>query len=124
MYVQLSGTISANGRTVRGTGTLFSSGGRLMNGDFLYAAGVVRRIKAVTDDTTLELEYPFPTPIVNQPLRLCKANCFRMVQAKSTGSADATKLQEAKFVQNDVSIFSAPISYDATAGEISFTIND
>ncbi len=124
MYVQFSGTITATGRMVRGTNTLFATGGRLAVNDFIYAAGVVRRVKAITDNNLLELEYPFPSAVTDQPMRICKANCFRMVQAKSTGSVDATKLQAAKFVQNDVAIFSAPISYDATAGEISFTIND
>jgi len=123
-YIPIAGTITSGpNRMILGSGTTFLTS-NIKVGDFIYAVDVVRRVKAIISDTLLELEYDFPAAVTNQPLRVCKANAFRMVYAKSTGAAAVTKLQEAPLAVGCEANFSAPVSYDATAGEISFTIND
>lgn len=120
----LTGTISVTGKTVRGTGTTFLDG-KIAVGDYLYASEVVRKVQVIHSNDMITLDYEFPVGVTGQPLRVVKVNAYRgMITARSTGSADVTKFQEAPFRMNDVAVFSAPISYDATAGEISFTVND
>lgn len=117
------GTIISQGAMVRGTDTFFTRD--VLPEYFLHAKNVVRKVKAVISDTLLELEGGFPTNIASpgEGLRICRPQVFKEVYAKSTGGADATALQEAPFEQNLESKTSgSPISFDATAGEISFEL--
>lgn len=55
--INLEGTISSNGVLVTGTSTNFSA--IFKPGDYLYAAGRARKVKAVIDDNELTLESGF-----------------------------------------------------------------
>lgn len=118
----MAGTIISQGVNVRGTGTLFLS--QVKEGYFLHAKNVVRRVRHVISDTLLELEGGFPTDIAapGEGVRICRPQTYISVYVKSTGDADAI-LQEAPFRQNDTSFDGgAPLSYDATTGELSFEV--
>lgn len=117
-----AGTIISQGAMVRGTGTSFLSD--VKEGYFIHAKNVVRRVRYVMSDTLLELEGGFPTDILTpgEGLRICRPQVYKSVYIKSTGSADPT-LQEAPFRQNDTSFDGgAPLSFDATSGELSFEV--
>lgn len=118
-----AGTIISQGAMVRGTGTTFKTD--VQEEDYIHANNVVRKVKYVISDTLLELEGGFPTDITSaHGLRVCRPQVYNAIYAKSTGSADATAIREAPFRQNDTFLNGgAPISYDATAGEISFTLS-
>jgi hypothetical protein len=119
-----AGTIISQGVMVRGTGTTFKAD--VQEEDYLHAKNVVRKVRNVISDTLLELEGGFPTDIASpgENLRVCRPQVYNAIYAKSTGSADATALQEAPFKQNDTLLNGgAPLSYDATAGEIDFTLS-
>lgn len=118
-----SGTIISQGKNVRGTGTEFT---KLNLGDFLYQKDVVRQITEIISDTLLVLKEAFPTDITVAVTPLvCKPQIFKKITAKSThASTAATALQESPFRVGDEFISGgAPLSYDATAGEISFIVN-
>lgn len=118
-----AGTIISQGASVRGTNTSFLTD--VKEGYFIHAKNVVRRVRHVISDTLLELDGGFPTDIASpgEGLWICRPQVYSSVYAKSTGSADATALREAPFRQNDTFLDGgSPISYDATAGEISFEL--
>jgi hypothetical protein len=114
-----SGTIISQGVAVRGTNTKFLS--ELSEDDHIHAKDVVRRISQIVSDTLLYLVGGFPTDItVASSYRVCKPQIYKAIYAKSTGDADAI-LQEATFVSQETFLNGgSPISYDATAGQISF----
>jgi len=118
------GTIISTGPNVRGTNTLFLS--TLREGYYIHAKNVVRKILHIISDTLLVLESGFPTDITSagEGLRFMRPQTYTSCYAKSTGDADPT-LQEAPFRENDT-LFDggAPFSYDATTGEISFTVTE
>lgn len=117
-----AGTIISTGKMVRGTDTTFLAD--VKEGYSIHAKNVLRRVRHVISDTLLELEGGFPTDIASpgEGLRICRPQVYKSVYIKSTGSADPT-LQEAPFRQNDTSFDGgAPISYDATSGELSFEL--
>lgn len=118
-----AGTIITQGVMVRGTNTSFKTDVR--EEDFLHANNVVRKVRHVISDTLLELEQAFPADISSaHGVWVCRPQVYNSIYAKSTGEADATALQEAPFRQNDTYLQGgAPISYDATAGEIDFTLS-
>lgn len=116
------GTIISQGPNVRGTNTSFLTD--VKEGYFIYAKHVVRRVRHVISDTLLVLESGFPTDIASlgEGLWICRPQTYSSVYIKSTGSADPT-LQGAPFRQNDTFLDGgAPISYDATNGELSFEV--
>jgi hypothetical protein len=117
-----SGTIISQGVAVRGTNTRFTT--ELSEDDHIHAKNVVRKISQIMSDTLLFLTAGFPTDItVASSYRVCKPQTYKGIIARSTGSANAT-LQESIFVPNDVFVNGgAPISYDATAGQISFEVS-
>lgn len=117
------GTIITQGIMVRGTDTQFRSD--VQEEDFIHASDVVRKVRHVISDTLLELEQAFPADItVDVQLQVCKPQVYKSIYAKSSGNADATSLQEAPFKQGDTFVQGgAPISYDATAGQIDFTLS-
>lgn len=121
-----AGTITSQGAMVRGSGTTFKAD--VQEEDFIHANNVVRKVKFVISDTLLQLEGGFPTDITSaHGLRVCHPQIFNAIYAKSTGgvsAVDATALREVPFRVNDTFIGGgAPISYDATAGEISFNLS-
>jgi hypothetical protein len=118
-----AGTIISQGVMVRGTSTLFKTD--VQEEDYIHANNVVRKVRHVISDTLLELEGGFPTDITTaHGLRVCRPQVYNSIYAKSSGSADATAIQEAPFRQTDTFLNGgAPISFDATAGEISFTLS-
>jgi hypothetical protein len=118
-----AGTIITQGTMVRGTGTTFKAD--VQEEDYIHASNVVRKVRSVISDTLIELEGAFPTDIsVAVGLRICRPQVYNSIYAKSTGDADATSLQETPFPQNETFLNGgAPISYNATAGEIDFTLS-
>lgn len=118
-----AGTIVSTGVMVRGTGTSFLTD--VQQEDYIHANDVVRKVRHVISDTLLELEGAFPADIASaHGLRVCRPQVYNAIYAKSTGDADATALQEAPFTQNDTLLNGgAPISFDATAGQIDFTLS-
>lgn len=119
-----AGTITSQGNNVRGVGTSFKS--QVQEEDYIHAKNVVRKVKHVISDTLLILESGFPTDItgVGEGLRTCRAQEYNAIYAKSTSTSADAILQEAPFRQGDTFLNGgAPISYDATTGEISFEMS-
>jgi hypothetical protein len=118
-----AGTIISQGPMVRGVGTSFTTDIQIE--DYIHANGVVRKVKFIMSDTMLELEGGFPSDItIPVGFRTVMPQQFNSIYAKSTGYSDATALQETPFRQNDTFLNGgAPISYDATSGEIDFTLS-
>lgn len=118
----LTGNVISQGKAVRGTGTLFTT--QLSIDDHIHAKNVVRKIDHIVSDTLLYVVEQFPTDIsVSTAIRVCHPQTYKSIYAKSTGTVDAI-LQESPFQENDTFLNGgAPISYDATAGEISFQVS-
>lgn len=118
-----AGTIISTGVMVRGTGTSFLTD--VQQEDYIHANNVIRKVRHVISNELLELEAAFPSNITTaHGLRVCRPQVYNAIYAKSTGDADATALQEAPFAQNDTLLNGgAPISFDATAGQIDFTLS-
>lgn len=119
------GTIISQGPNVRGTNTTFLSS--IKEGYFIHAKNVVRKVLHVISDTLLVLEGGFPTDIAapGEGLRFCRPQTYHSVYAKSTSTSADAILQEAPMRQNDTSFDGgAPLSYDATTGEISFEVTE
>jgi len=112
----------AAGTIVFGTGTLFLTEG-LQQGDFLYNAGKVRRIKYVESETRLVLEYAFPANLTDQAVVVPYRNKYEMVIIKSTSSStDVTAVQECPMAFGELIVTGgSPITYDTTAGSLEFT---
>ncbi len=119
-----AGTIISQGNKVRGTNTRFKSD--VQEEDFIHAKNVVRKVRYVISDTLLELEGGFPTDITGagEGLRICRPQDYNSIYAKSTSTSADAILQEAPFRQGDTQFGGgAPVSYDATTGEISFEVS-
>jgi len=118
-----AGTIISQGKNVRGSGTSFTTS--LQREDFIYANGVVRKIDEIISDTLLILVEGFPSDITSaHGLWVCSPQIYKSIYAKSTDSTNNAILQEATFVKDDVSVTGgAPLSYDATQGQISFEVS-
>ena len=118
-----AGTITSQGLNVLGNGTTFKTD--VQEEDYLHANNVVRKVRHVISDTLLVLEQAFPSDISSaHGLRVCRPQVYNAIYAKSTGGTDATALQEVPFADNDTFLNGgAPISYDATAGQIDFTLS-
>jgi hypothetical protein len=118
-----AGTIISTGLYVRGTGTTFKTD--VQEEDYIHANNVIRKVRHVISDTLLQLEQAFPSDISTaHGLWICRPQVYNSIYAKSTGDADATALQEVPFAQNDTLVNGgAPISFDATAGQIDFTLS-
>jgi hypothetical protein len=117
-----AGTITSQGNFVRGSGTAFKSA--IQEEDFIHAKNVVRKVRHVISDTLLELEGGFPTDItVAEGFRICRPQDYKSIYAKSTSTSADAILQEAPFRQGDTHFSGgAPLSFDATSGEISFDL--
>jgi hypothetical protein len=123
------GNIKSTGKQVLGIGTKFE----LLNpGDYLYHKDVVRQIDyiiAPVAGATYQLLYlteAFPSDItIGETPLVCHRQTFKKVQAFNTSASTAAILQEAPLKPAEDRLISggAPISYDATAGEISFTVH-
>jgi hypothetical protein len=118
-----AGTILSTGVMVRGTGTSFLTD--VQQEDYIHANNVVRKVRHVISNELLELEAAFPANITTaHGLRVCRPQIYNAIYAKSSGAADVTALQEAPFRQTDTFLNGgAPISFDATAGQIDFTLS-
>ena len=116
------GTIKSDGVIVRGLGTQF---GLLNKGDYLYHKEVVRQIKDIIADDQLILEQEFPSDItVGETPLVCKRQTFKMVNIYSSAEDTAAILQEAPIAAGDrILSGGAPLSYDATAGQLTFTVH-
>lgn len=100
------------GKIVVGIGTLFLT--ELNVGDFIYNAGKLRRVKSIVSDTMLNLEYAFPASLTTQVVSVPPRKHYKMITAKSVGTADAL-LQEQAFAQGEAIVEGGtPISYDVT----------
>lgn len=118
-----SGTIISAGRRVRGTGTKFTS--EMHPGDYLYHKDVVRRIDFVESDTMLTLTQEFPSDItVDEIPLLCPSQMYSSIYAKSTHGTIAAILQEAPIAAGNTFLNQgAPISYDASSGQLQFQVH-
>lgn len=118
-----TGTISSNGVEVRGSDDADFS--QIKPDDYLYDGNVVRRIKSVCDDPgnkLIELWQAFPSNVNGIAIQHCERQFFKAIYAHSTHDSDSAILQEAPFRPGSTFLNGgAPISYDATSGEISFT---
>lgn len=119
-----SGTIISTGKKVRGdANTRFLS--EMREGDYLYHKDVVRRIAYVESDYMLTLTQEFPTDITVAVIPLvCESQFYKAIYAKNThASADAI-LQEAPITPGNTFLNGgAPISYDASSGELEFQVH-
>lgn len=117
-----SGTIISTGKRVRGTGTLFTR--ELVAGDFLYHKEVVRRIDFIESDTMLTLTQAFPTDIASAEIPLlCPQQQYTSIYAKNTATSGDAKIQESPITPSNTFLNQgSPVSYDATAGELEFTV--
>lgn len=117
------GLITSDGKAVRGVDTRFT----LLNpGDYLYQKDVVRQIDYIVSDTLMFLKQGFPTDItVGESIKICQRQTYKMVYAESIDSSNAAILQESTFAAGMSKSLSggAPISYDATSGQISFEVH-
>lgn len=117
------GTFVSGGKAVRGTGTQFTK--FIIPGDYLYDGTVLRQIDYVQSDTLLFLKEAFPTDVsVAAAVKTCSRQFFKIIIAKSTHASANAILQEAPFVIGDHTYNGgAPLSYDATSGQISFQMS-
>lgn len=117
------GTFQSGGKAVRGTGTQFTK--FIIQGDYLYDGNVVRQIDYVVSDTLLFLKEGFPTDVSSDTaVKICSRQFFKIIIAKSTHASVNAILQEAPFVPGDHTYNGgAPVSYDATSGQISFQMS-
>lgn len=117
-----AGTIISQGKNVRGSSTTFTTD--LQNEDFIHANGVVRKIDYIVSDTLLVLTEGFPSDITSaHGLRVCSPQIYRSIYIKNTDTTNAAVLQEASLVSGDVSFNGgAPLSYDATSGQLSIEV--
>jgi hypothetical protein len=113
-------------KVVVGTGTLFRT--EVFEG--LYAADVVRKVTDVVSNTMLILEYPFPSTVTGEPVKVVRAGKYKSILAKNTGSVNAI-YNEAVIESGDSSIRDndmglAPVSYDVSAvnAEITFELSE
>lgn len=116
------GTIISDGIYVRGTDTKFTAD--VQEEDFIFAQGVVRKVRYVITDTLLELEGGFPADIsVGIALQICKPQVYNSILAKNTGNGPAT-VQGAPYSAGETYFQGgAPISYDAGSGTLEFTLS-
>lgn len=124
---QYTGTITTNGVKARFASMSAADFAKLKKGDYLYDGDVIRQIKDVLapESFLVELEQAFPSDLNAADILHCERQFFKAIYARSTHASDAaTALQEAPFAVGDNFLNGgAPIAYDATAGEISFTCN-
>jgi hypothetical protein len=118
-----SGTILSTGTKVRGTSTLFMT--QFTEGDFLYQKEVVRRVTAVLSDTLLEIADAFPTDISVAVIPMkCEFNHYKTIYAKNVHASGAAIIQEGRLSSGNTFLGQGvPISYDADAGTLEFTIH-
>lgn len=111
------------GKIVTGTGTLFLT--EVYPNDYLVDSnGICRRVLEVRSNTVIKIEAKFPTALTGAVVKVAKKSFFKMIFAKSTGAADATALQEQTFVVGETFLNGgSPVSYDVTAGQISFQLD-
>ena len=134
--VTKTGTISSdptssgaeNQKVVFGSGTLFTQ--ELQEGDFIYAADVARQIIAITSNTQLVLEFPFPSNVSAAALQVIRPGRFRKIIVRNTGTGNAV-YQEALLYEDLVTVNEnemglAPVTYDvSTAGmELTFELSE
>lgn len=117
------GTIESEGVNVRGTDTTF--GLSVKKGDFIYDQNVLREVADVITETLLVLKQAFPSDVsASTDLKVCSPQDVKSIHAISSDASVAAILQEAPFRAGNVFLNGgAPISYDATNGEISFTVH-
>jgi len=121
----LTGQILSTGKDVRGdAATNFIDEVHL--GDFIYAQNVLRQVTNVLSKNMLVLRNAFPADIAAAiNLVVCKPQRFKRIRAKCTHATVAAVLQEAAFkVGDEFENGGAPISYDGTGSEISFTVHE
>lgn len=118
-----SGTIISTGNWVRGTDTKFLS--EMQPGDYLYHKDVVRKIDFIDSDTMLKLTQEFPSDIASGEIPLlCQSQFYSAIYAKSTHATVAATLQEAPIAAGNTFLNQgAPISYDATSGQLQFQVH-
>ncbi len=129
--VTKTGTISTDnadstgGKLARGTGTLFTT--ELYQGDFIYNAGKVRKIKYIHSDTMLEFEFAFPASLSGVIVAVPPRNTFRMITARSIdiSSTGNPKLQETDFPAGTTIVTGgSPVTWDvSTYGKIHFSLD-
>lgn len=119
LAVALPGTILSTGKAVRGSSTEFT---KLIQGSYIYAGNVLRQIDYVVSDTLLFLKQAFPTDLsIATNLKVCERQYFKMIKTTNTDSANDAILQEAPIAPGTSVINGgAPLSYDATSGELQF----
>jgi hypothetical protein len=118
----LPGLISSTGVMVRGDDD--ANFDHLKKGDYLYDGNVLREILVIDTSKLLTLKEAFPSDVEDITIQMCERQLYKKIRAKSTHSSNAAILQEASFKAGDeFENGGAPISYDASVGEISFTVH-
>lgn len=122
-----TGTISTTntdaadpGLIVTGVGTLFMTGTAAIKpqvGDYIAsdsAGATIRRIMEIRSDTQIKIEAKFVTQLAAASFYIVKKSFYKMIYAKSTGTADAI-LQEQGFAQGNTFLNGgSPVQYDAS----------
>jgi len=83
-------TVSTDGRYVTGVGTSFKSDPNIVEGDWIFADGEVRRIERIMSDTSAYLDEAFTAPLVADNLFITKASRAREISLVNVGGAATT----------------------------------
>jgi hypothetical protein len=103
-----AGDITSAGRWVAGVGTEFKSDKTIVEGDWIFAGGEIRRIERIVSDESIYLEEAFTADIaVATALEVVKASRAREISLVNIGGATAT-------VDGSNLIANASLSFDET----------
>lgn len=112
------------GLIVTGVGTKFLTEINVHD-NLVNSIGQLRRVLEVRSDTMIKLEAKFPSSLAGVAVKVARKSFYKMIYAKSTGAADATALQEQAFIVGETFLNGgSPVSYDVTAGQISFQLDE
>lgn len=124
-----SGTITAQGKTIIGSGTKFTS--ELHVDKYIYADGVVRKIKHIFGDDMLELDDPFPADgnVSGVALFSPENPGYKKLIIKNTHASATSTVQEQTLAAGDEIVREfvsgqAPVSYDDLSGTLEFQISE
>lgn len=118
----LDGLISSTGKAVRGD--IDANFDQLKVNDYLYDGSVLRQIDYIQTSKLLFLKEAFPSDVVDITIRVCGRQDLKAIYAKNTHASESAILQEAQFAAGGTFLNGgAPISYDASLGDIEFTVH-
>lgn len=118
----LDGLISSTGVKVRGDDD--ANFDQLKKGDYLYDGNVLREILYVETSKLLTLKEEFPSDVEDITIQVCECQNLKAIYAKNVHTSEDAILQEAPFAPGQTFLNGgAPISYDASLGDIEFTVH-